>query len=286
MANKICLITGATSGIGKAAAEILARRGFDTILVGRNNDAGKRISKKIESKNPAVRSTFYRCDISELSSVKSLVADIKNNYDHLDVLINNAGARFNEFHKTSDGVELTFATNHLGHFFLTISLIPFLEKSSMARIINVSSSAHHNQDPAFDYLFEKEKYDRRKAYGKSKLANVLFTYELAKRLKNKSITVNTLDPGGVATNLGRNNGLAAWFKHYAYYISKRELISSKKGAETIVFLATDSTISEVSGKYFYKKEAISSSKSSYDKDAAEQLWNLSTKLCGIEDSSL
>ena len=219
-----------------------------------------------------------------MKEVRSVTEKIKTDFDHIDVLINNAGARFDNYLKNDEGLELTFATNHLGHFLLTLSLIEMLKKSGQARIINISSPAHTRGTQELDDIVAPIHYDRRIAYGRSKLANLYFTYELSSRLKNSKITVNAVDPGGVATNFSRNNGLYPWLKHYLSYMLQLKLISPQKAAETIVYLASSQEVSGITGKYFFEKNEISSSPASYNKDAALKLWQLSLKLTGVVDS--
>ena len=281
MKNKICLITGATSGIGKAAALKLADLGASLILLSRNEIKGEKICKQIKKINNNAQAKFFRVDISSMKEVRSVTEKIKSDFDHIDVLINNAGARFDNYLKNDEGIELTFATNHLGHFLLTLSLIEMLKKSGQARIINISSPAHTRGTQELDDIVAPIHYDRRIAYGRSKLANLYFTYELSSRLKNSKITANAVDPGGVATNFSRNNGLYPWLKHYLSYILQLKLISPQKAAETIVYLASSREVSETTGKYFFEKNEINSSCASYNKDVALKLWQLSLKLTGI-----
>ena len=285
MKNRTCLITGATSGIGKAAAIALGRKGYSLILTGRNSGRGEKIIDAIKRKFPNSDVKFFPVDISSIINVISLTEKLQSEYACIDILINNAGARFDDYKKSIDGIELTFATNYLGHFVLTNQLLSLLEKSSSGRIINVGSSAHGGHDNDFSLAASPKHYDRKTVYGKSKLANLLFTYELADRLKDKRITVNAVDPGGVLTNLGRNNGVIPWLKHILYYVSRGSLITSGKGAETIVYLADSTEVEEISGKYFYKKQEEVSSTESYNKEAAVKLWDLSLSLCCIGDAT-
>lgn len=282
MTNKICLITGATSGIGKATALQLSKLGASLILLSRNEIRGEKICNKIRRANYNAQVKFYKVDISSMMQVRNVSERIKTDFDRIDVLINNAGARFDKYFKNDQGIELTFATNHLGHFLLTLALIELLKKSVQGRIINISSPAHARVTKDFDDITSPEKYERRLAYGRSKLANLYFTYELSDRLKNTYITVNAVDPGGVATNFSRNNGLYAWMKHYLSYILQLKLISPQKAAETIVYLASSGEVSGITGKYFFEKKQISSSPASYDREAALKLWQMSLKLAGID----
>ena len=281
MQDKICLITGATSGIGKAAALKLADTGASLILLSRNEKKGEKICNQIREKNNT-QVKFYKADISSMKQVRNVSEKIKSDFNHIDVLINNAGARFDNYFKNDEGIELTFATNHLGHFLLTLSLIAMLKKSSQGRVINISSAAHANGTEELYDIVAPEHYDRRLAYGRSKLANLYFTYELASRLQSSKITVNAVDPGGVATNFSRNNGIIPWMKHYLSYILNLKLISPQKASETVVYLASSDEVGRISGKYFFEKKEINSSSASYSKETAMKLWQLSLKLTGTE----
>ena len=282
MKNKICLITGATSGIGKAAALKLSDLGASLILLARNEKNGEKICEQIGKINSNAQAKFYKVDISSMKEVRNVSEKIKKDFERIDVLINNAGARFDQYFKNDEGIELTFATNHLGHFLLTHLLFEMLKKSAQGRIINVSSPAHSRGTEDIEDIVVPQNYDRRLAYGRSKLANLYFTYELSSRLKNSKITVNAVDPGGVATNFSRNNGLYAWLKHYLSYILQLKLISPQKAAETIVYLSSSGEVSGITGKYFFEKKEISSSPASYNREAALKLWQLSLKLTGFD----
>lgn len=278
--NKSCLITGATSGIGKAAAKELAKLGFDLILTGRSEQKGKEISDSL-SKKFNVRSEFIRCDISSLSDVRNFAEIVKSKYNKIDVLINNAGSRFGDYQKSVDGIELTFATNHLGHFLLTHLLLDLLKKSEDARIINVSSATHYGKQIEVDDLVSPREYNRSLVYGRSKLVNILFTYEFARRNTNPNISFNAVDPGGVATNFAKNEGLLRWLKHIGFYIAKRQLLTPRQGAGTVVYLASSDMIKGETGKFFFEKKETKSSEESYDTEKAKKLWELSEQLCGI-----
>src|SRR5688572_27132290 len=282
MEGKVCLITGATSGLGRAAARELGRLGATLILVGRNAGKGRAVATGIaRSGNPKVE--FIPADLGSLAQVRALARSVHERYDHLDVLINNAGAKFDNFGVSQDGVELTFATNHLGHFLLTCLVSDLLLKSEHARIINVASGTHTSVPRFYEAPPTAQNYDRKSAYAQSKLANVVFTYELAKRLRGKPVTVNALDPGGVATALGRNNGLLPWLKHIVYYLAKRKLLTPAKGAETILYLATSPAVNGTSGKYFFEKREVKSSDASYDSESGRRLWEMSIKLAGLTE---
>ncbi len=282
MNRHICLITGATSGIGKAAALALAKKNYELILIGRNEEKAKKVCYDIKKKTGNDNMNYFVCDLSLLQDVRSTVDKIKNDYDRIDVLINNAGAKFLQHQLTKEGIELTFATNHLGHFMLTISLIDLMKRSQSARIINVSSGAHYAGNGAIENILTAHKYDGRRQYSNSKLANVLFTYSLADKLKARGIVANAVDPGGVATNFARNNGLWHWLKHRIYYLKKRQLLTPNQGAETLVFLSSADDVIGITGKYFNEMKEKRSSDISYDKVLQDKIWELSVTLSGID----
>jgi retinol dehydrogenase 14 len=283
MKSRTCLITGATSGIGRAAAFSLARKGADLILLGRNQEKGEAVARQIGSTCKGTTVSFYTVDLSLLGQVRNVSETIRSNHPRVDVLINNAGARFDKFQLTSEGNELTFATNHLGHFLLTASLWETMRDKADSRIINVSSGAHEGaKDFSIEDLTVPALYNGKKAYAYAKLSNLLFTYDLSERLKPFNITVNAMHPGGVATNFSRNNGLFAWLKHVAYYIFKRNLLTPEQGAQTIIHLACSSAVNGKSGGYFYNMAECKSSVLSHDRTCMEKLWSVSCELCGVD----
>jgi NAD(P)-dependent dehydrogenase (short-subunit alcohol dehydrogenase family) len=283
--QRIGVITGATSGIGKAAAFQLCRVDMQLILISRNELKGRTVINEIRKIHGKDKATFIQADIANFAEVRQAAIQIKKQYPRIDILINNAGARFNTFKSITDGIELTFATNHLGHFLLTDLLLEPLKASPAGRIITVSSDAHYGYHADFDYIYNEKSYDRKAAYGRSKLANLMFTYELARRLADTKITANALHPGGVATNLGKNNGIMSLARHYVYYILKRQLISPSKAAETITYLALSDEVQGVTGKYIYNKQYIQSSDVSHDKFAAKKLWDYSERLVNEKSPS-
>ena len=282
MKGKTCVITGATSGIGRAAAVQLGGLGADLILTGRDERKGAELVRRLQRGHACGSAHFLRADLSAQREVRELAADIRSRCPRVDVLINNAGARFDTFRLTPDSIESTFATNHLGHFLLTLLLLDTLRAAEAARVITVSSGAHSNARGDFERCFRAETYDRKVAYGSSKLANLIFAYELARRLRGTKITSNAMHPGGVATNLGRNNGIMSWLRHIGYHALKGELLSPGKGAETIVFLASSPAVEGVSGKYFFRKREIESSRISQDEGAAKGLWKSSLEMTGLD----
>jgi len=283
MKGKTCLITGATSGIGRATAIALGKMGANLVLVGRNERVGGVLAEKL-AKEQAIKAEFIRADISDQEQVRKLAATVRQRFSHLDVLINNAGAKFDGYQASADGIEMTFATNHLGHFLLTALLLDSLLAAPSARIVTVSSGSHGGARADVVWCQRAQSYDRSQAYAESKLANLLFTYELARRLGSTGISVNALDPGAVATNFGRNNGLIRWLKHIAYHALKGELVSAERGASTVIFLARDPSIKNVTGAYFRDCIRVDSSPISKDTAVARQLWELSLELTSLNES--
>jgi retinol dehydrogenase-14 len=282
MSERTCLITGSTSGLGKATALALARMGDRLILMGRNGEKLGRTRRDVARKSGNDKIGSCLCDLSVMSEVREAARRIEGDYDKIDVLVNNAGARFLRHERTGEGMEMTLATNHLGHFVLTLSLIDALKRSGNGRIINVSSGTHSSGTGVIDNVQSPENYDGRKQYANSKLANVLFTYALADRLSDTGITANAVNPGGVATNFARNNGLKHWLKHRLYYLSKGKLLTPKRGAETIVFLASSEEVEGITGRYFENRKERESSAISYDKEVQARLWRVSAALSGID----
>lgn len=279
MKGKICMVTGATSGIGKVTAQILAQQGATVIVVGRNPEKGATTVSQIKQQtgNPAVE--FILADLSFQQEIHQLVEKFKSRYQRLDVLVNNAGALFRKRQENADGIEMTFALNHLGYFLLTNLLLDTLKSSVPARIVNVSSGEHKRVKPNFDDLQGKQKYNSHHAYKQSKFTNVLFTYELARRLAGTGVTVNTMSPGITKTKLGlEDGGFPALMKRLLNFLAGK---SPEEGAQTIIYLATSPDVEGVTGKYFEKQEAVPSSDDSYDKDAAHRLWQVSAELTGL-----
>ncbi len=279
-----CLITGATSGIGRAAAIQLADRGVRLLLTGRNVQAGSGLIKTLAKRHREFSGDFIPTDLSELQEVHTLAREVRERIDHLDLLVLNAGARFDAYGETSAGIERTFATNHLGHFLLTGVLVELLLAAPSARVVVTGSSAHAGAPSVGVWCLSAKDWDRKTAYAKSKLANIMFAYELARRTAGTTITCNAFDPGGVATRLGLNNGLKAWMKHLLYYALKRQLLSARKGADTLVYLATDESVRGQTGRYYHQRREVRSSPASYDQAKAEELWRLSVKMSGLDGS--
>lgn len=282
MDGKVCMVTGATSGIGAATSLALAQQGATTIVVGRSQTKCEKIVSKIKANTGNSLIDYIIADLSSQKDIRQLSEQFMSKHQRLDVLINNAGAKFVSRHVTVDGYEMSFALNHLAYFILTNLMLDLLKESEEGRIINVSSGAHGGCSGInFDDLQGEKGYIGKQAYEQSKLANILFTYELCRRLEGMGVTVNALHPGGVATNFCSNNGWISWLKHITAHILARNLVGPAEGAKTSVYLATSHEVKGVNGKYFSDQKPVPSSDASYDKEAAKRLWNVSLELTGL-----
>ena len=279
MNGKIVMITGANSGIGKETAVELAKMGATVIIVCRNKDRGEEALKEIKERANSEKVELFLADLANQTSIRSMVKDFKKKHDKLHVLINNAGVWLRKRYTTSEGYEKTVAVNHLGHFLLTYLLLDILKASRPARIINVSSQAHKFAKLDLDDIHMKNDYRGFRAYGNSKLENLLFTYELAKKLENTGITVNALHPGSVRTNFGRNNSGKLFKTVFNFF--RLFLISAKKGARTSIYLASSPEVEDITGKYFIKRKLRKSSKASYNKEFQKKLWHISENLTHV-----
>jgi retinol dehydrogenase-12 len=279
MQNKICLVTGATNGIGKVTALELAKMGATVIVVGRNPDKTEAVVNELRAQSGSDRVDKALADLSSLAEVQALAENFKRKYSRLDVLVNNAGAYFGKRQVSADGYEMTFALNHLSYFLLTALLLDVLKASAPSRIVNVASDAHRTVPLDFDDLQAEKKFNGLVVYGRSKLANILFTYELAKRLQGTNVTANTLHPGFVATGFGADSGA---LMRIGIKITARLMgVSVEEGAQTTIYLASSPEVEGVTGKYFQKCKPAQSSAASYDVDARERLWQISEQLCGV-----
>ena len=282
--GKVCLVTGATSGIGKVTAAILASRCAEVIVTGRSLDKVKKTVQEIKSEtgNGAVHGLL--ADFSDLDQVRDLADNFKELYSRLDVLVNNAGSFFNTRRETQYGVEKTFLVNHLAPFLLTNLLIDTMQDSTQARIINVSSDAHQYGTININDLGFKRGYFGMKAYARSKLANILFTYETVQRLGESRITVNALHPGHVATDIWRTE-----FSFIGPALKKvmgMFALTPEEGADNTIYLASSPDVAGVTGKYFVKREPAQSSPLSYDEDLAKRLWEISEELTSITSNNI
>lgn len=276
MSGKVCLVTGATAGIGLETARGLARAGARVVLVGRSKEKTQAVLQEIiqATGNDQVESLLG--DLSVQSEVRRVAAEFRSRYDRLDLLVNNAGGIFGPRQVTGDGLELTFALNHLGYFLLTNLLLDMLRPSTSARVVNLSSAAHKMGRIDFDDLQSERRYGAMQAYADSKLANILFTYELARKLEGSGVTVNCLHPGVVRTNFGGTWSLMSIF----YRLGSKLMLNAEQGADTVLYLATSPEVEGVSGKYFVKRKPVASSKASYDQAVAARLWQVSAQMTG------
>jgi NAD(P)-dependent dehydrogenase (short-subunit alcohol dehydrogenase family) len=280
MQGKVIVITGATSGIGQVAAERLAGMGARMVLVARDEVRGEAALARLREHAPGIAHTIHYADLSRLAEMKRVAAEIAAAESRIDVLINNAGALFSSRHVTEDGLELTFNTNHMAYFVLTHGLRERLIASAPARVVNTASDAHNGAQLDFGDLQSANGYSGFKAYGRSKLCNILYTRELARRWAGTGITANCLHPGFVATRFGdRSGGLFS----YGVRIAKTFAISPQKGADTLVYLASSPEVANVSGGYFYKCRPATPSKEAQDNAAAQRLWLETARLAGIEN---
>jgi NAD(P)-dependent dehydrogenase (short-subunit alcohol dehydrogenase family) len=268
MMGKICLVTGATDGVGKITALTLTQAGATVIGVGRNPEKIK--ATLAEAGKTAGSLEFLTADLSSQAEIRALADEFKRKYDRLHVLVNNAGALFTSYRESADGIEMTFALNHLSYFLLTNLLLDTIQASAPARIVNVSSNAHEGNTLNFDDLNYRHHYREWTAYGASKLANILFTYELARRLQGTGVTVNAVHPGFVNTNFQRAAGL-----------NMRGPLPPEEGADTQIWLAQSKEVEGVTGKYFVRRRDTRSSEISYDQAVAKQLWEVSAKMVGL-----
>lgn len=280
MSPPLCAITGPTSGIGEATALELARQHFDLLLLCRDPARGEDLAQRCRELG-AGNVDVQSCELSSLESVRRCAQQILANYDHLDVLINNAGVVCNRRQLSSDGFELMFATNHLGPFLLTNLLLPLLEHAQQGRIINVSSGAHGFVKAInFDDLNYQAGFSTFKVYGHSKLCNLLFTLALSEKTSASNLSVNALHPGAVTTNLGAQNG---WYVKPLYAVLGLFFRSPQRGAQSSVYLATQPEGATARGQYFYDSRAIAPKPWALDRDAARRLWDISAQLTCLDD---
>jgi NAD(P)-dependent dehydrogenase (short-subunit alcohol dehydrogenase family) len=279
MKNIACLITGATNGIGKATAIELAARGATIAFTARNKELGEATKQEIISRTGNTSVEMLFCDLSSFISIIQCCNDVKARYSALHVLVNNAGVWENQRRLSRDGVEMTFAVNHLAPFLMTNLLLDLLQSSATvhapSRIVTVSSEAHRSATMNFDDLEGKASFSSLKAYAQSKLANILFTRQLARRLDAAVVTANCLHPGVVSTNLFKN------FPSIVQRLIGMFMLSPEKGAATSVYLASAPAVQTVSGKYFKNKKIVQPSKYACDDVSAERLWEISRQYVNL-----
>ena len=274
MQGKVCLITGASSGIGRAAALELAERGATVVLLCRNEERGASVLEEIARRSGSGTTTLLTADLESQRQVREAAAAFLERFDRLDVLINNAGvAGWGTRLVTEDGLERTFAVNHLAPFLLTGLLLDRLLASAPARVVTVSSAAHKCYRLHLDDLQGERRYSGFGAYSRSKLANVLFTQELSRRLEGTGVTANCLHPGVVATGIFRN--IPRWMR---VVLTSQLVLSPEKGADTVLYLATAPEVAAVTGQYFVRRRPVRSSRASRDAAAARRLWEASEAL--------
>lgn len=281
MNTKTCLITGATAGIGLETAKQLAMKGFDIYITGRNEQKLAEALKQINQASSGKGKGYFLCDFSSQHSIREAAQKIRNTIAKLNVLVNNAGAVYQHKELTEEGIEKTFATNHLGYFLFTHLLLPIIPTNQGNRIVNVASNAHFSAKFNLNDLVNPKKYSIFTAYANSKLANIMFTFYLAEKLKPVGITANCLHPGVVKTRIGNKN-TANWIGLFWNLLTRISGISVEKGAASSVYLASSNEVSHISGKYFYECRESKPSKLSMDTSLQQQLWELSEKLCGIQ----
>jgi len=281
MDGRTCMITGASSGIGRATAVALAGMGARLFLVCRDRGRGDDTIAAIRDKTGNRAVELLLADLSSQESIRQLARAFLATNQPLHVLVNNAGVVNLGRSLTVDGIETVFGVNHLAYFLLTIQLLERLQASAPARIVNVASDAHRFGTMNFDDLGGARRYRTMRIYGQSKLANILFTYELARRLGGTTVTVNCLHPGAVATGLGKNNG--AWARVLTRMLSPF-FRSPENGAATSIYLASSPDVEGITGKYFSNCKDTRSSKESYDEATARRLWEISAQMTGVGDS--
>ena len=273
--EKIAVVTGANSGMGMATVEALSDEGARVIMLCRSEKRGKEALEKLSEKKDR-KLELILCDLGDFSSIRAFAQKVKEKYKRVDILLNNAGFISLDRQETKEGLERQFGINHIGHFLLTTELLGIMDKGS--RIVNVASGAHKVGNIHFDDINLSKGYNVVKAYSQSKLANVLFTRELASRLADRTITVNCCHPGAVATNIGidRDTG----FGKTITGMLKPFFLTPAEGARTAIFLAMDESVKDVTGEYFYKCKIAKSSRRSKDMELAKRLFDLSEKLVG------
>ena len=280
MRGKICLITGGTNGIGKSTAHELASMGATVVIVGRDAQKTSQVVEEIRAASGNDKVGSLMADLSSQQEVRHLANEFEGKYSHLDVLLNNAGAVYMQRQLSVDGIEMTFALNHLAPFLLTNLLLDKIQASAPARIINVSSGAHTSGKIEFDNLQGERDYSSR-AYGNSKLATILFTMELARRLEGTGVTANALHPGFVSTGFGRNN--PGFFMKAIRAVVPLIGRSPEKGAETSIYLASSPEVQSLTGKYFVDCNSTQPASQATDTAVARKLWDISAEMVHLAD---
>jgi NAD(P)-dependent dehydrogenase (short-subunit alcohol dehydrogenase family) len=279
MNGKVVVVTGATSGIGAVAAHRLADKGARIVFVARDKDRGEALLGTLGGRGHRM----HIADLSRIAEMKRVAAEIAHREPRIDVLVNNAGAMFNRRVVTADGLEMTFALNHLSYFVMARGLRENLIAATPARIVSTASAAHLGQRLDFDDLQSRNNYRGFRTYGRSKLANILFTRELARSLEGTGVTANCLHPGFVATRFGDNSG---GFLGSAFKVLKTFALTPEQGADTIVYLAVAPGVAAISGRYFAKRRPVTPSSAARDDGAARRLWTESAALAGFTNEGV
>ena len=283
MKDKTVVVTGGNNGIGLETAVGLSTLGAHVVITARNQAKGEAALADIKDRSQSDSVQLMLADFASLSSIRDFAANFKKDHDRLDVLVNNAGGVNTSRSETQDGFETTFGVNHLGYFLVTNLLLDMLKASAPARVVSVSSRAHERRKGMnFDDLNSKQSYSGMGVYGDSKLANVLFTYELARRLKGSGVTANCLHPGVVRSGFGQNNGGFISFAFKSFYTLLTPVTKSNaQGAKTSIYLASSTEVEGVTGKYFADSKETPSSPASHDEEAAKRLWEISEQMTGL-----
>ncbi|HET8912085.1 MAG TPA: SDR family oxidoreductase [Ktedonobacteraceae bacterium] len=278
MLHKVCMVTGATSGMGKATAAALAQMGATVVLVARNRSKGEAVRDEIRQQSGNTNVEVLYADLSSLQAVRELATTFQQQYQQLHVLINNAGGIFFKREATADGLETTLVVNHLAPFLLTCLLLDTLKANAPARVINISSNVERIGNINFADLQGKKRYISFLAYSQAKLAMMLFTYELARRCEGTGVTVNAVTPGPVATGFGKGGNS---FMNRVLPFFFRFATSAEEGAQTAIYLASSPTVERVTGKAFYHSKEQSSSRKSYSIALQKRVWQVSQKLTNV-----
>jgi NAD(P)-dependent dehydrogenase (short-subunit alcohol dehydrogenase family) len=282
MESKVVLITGGTSGIGRAAATALAAMGAEVVVTGRSRERGELAVEEIRDTSGNARVSLMLADLAVQAEVRGLAEEFRERYDRLDVLVNNAGIIQSKRTEMPDGIELTLAVNHLAPFLLTNLLLDLLKKSAPSRIITVSSEARRGAKIDFEDLQSERRYRPFKVYGMTKLANILFTYELAERLEGTGVVANSLHPGGVNTNFGNNNRS---FGTLIFRAFKPFMRTPEQGADTVVYLAVSPEAGKMTGRYLTDRKVVFSIEDPHDEVVQKRLWEVSEALTNLEGAS-
>jgi retinol dehydrogenase-14 len=282
MEGKVVLITGGTSGIGRAAATALAAMGAEVVVTGRSRERGESAVEEIRNTSGNEKVSLMLADLAVQAEVRGLAQEFREQHDRLDVLVNNAGIIQSERAETPDGIELTLAVNHLAPFLLTNLLLDLLKESAPSRIITVSSEARRGAEIDFDDLQSERRYRAFKVYGMTKLANILFTYELAGRLERTGVVANCLHPGAVNTNFGKNDRGVGTLLFRAF---KPFMRSPDQGADTLIYLASSPEAGDMTGRYLTDRKVVSSSDEPHDEATRKRLWEVSEELTNLKLAS-